>query len=309
MALVLLGGCVRGEPAADDTDAPAETDLPAVDGDDDGSPEGVDCDDADPTRSPALPEVCGDGVDQDCDPRSECPDLCDTTVVLPPGACDAVRWPAAGLSLYWTLDDAATGLTDRSPTGDDAVVDGVVGFEPGVLGGAAVFSGAGAVRSDLARGAGAWTVAGWLRADALPDSVEVHILLEIGNRREPASGFVVMQFETGDLGVRMSVGDGGPDTFIGLAPGGALGCWHHLVFRHDAGAVTAWVDGEVVIDESLPAPILLGPGGLWLGGSPTSAGHAVTGRVDEVGWWDVAVSDAEARALFYAASCGARPTD
>jgi len=305
-----------GDPPVDDSDdsvdsddSDVETDPPAVDGDEDGSPEGDDCDDADPTRSPLLPELCGDGLDQDCDPRSECPDLCDDTVVLPPGACDAVWWPAPAPTLYWSLDDAVAGLTDGSPTGDDATVDGVVDFEPGVLGGAAVFTGAGAVRSDLERGEAAWTVSAWLRADALPDSEEVHILLEIGNRREPASGFVVMQFEPGDLGVRMSVGDTSLDTFRGLASGGTLGCWHHLVFRHDDGAVTAWVDGEVAIDETLPAPILLGPGGLWLGGSPTSAGHALTGRVDEVGWWDVAVSDAEARAMFYAASCGARPVD
>ncbi len=38
----------------------------APDHDGDGSPEGEDCDDYDPTRSPNLPETC-DGVDNDCD--------------------------------------------------------------------------------------------------------------------------------------------------------------------------------------------------------------------------------------------------
>jgi hypothetical protein len=42
------------------------------------SPEGGDCDDLDPSRSPSAPEVCAEGVDQDCDGADEvgwCDDL------------------------------------------------------------------------------------------------------------------------------------------------------------------------------------------------------------------------------------------
>jgi len=37
------------------------------DGDGDGSGPPCDCDDANPLRSPDLPEVLGDGIDNDCD--------------------------------------------------------------------------------------------------------------------------------------------------------------------------------------------------------------------------------------------------
>jgi len=41
--------------------------YPAIDHDEDGADCNVDCDDTDPTRVPGSEEVCGDGVDQDCD--------------------------------------------------------------------------------------------------------------------------------------------------------------------------------------------------------------------------------------------------
>lgn len=54
-------GCVDGACAA-----------PPVDGDGDGVFAGADCDDADPTVYPGAAEVCGDGVDQDCDGTDAC---------------------------------------------------------------------------------------------------------------------------------------------------------------------------------------------------------------------------------------------
>ena len=52
---------------ADDT-APQDT-SPPVDADGDGSPEGTDCDDADPDVYPGAPEIC-DGKDNDCEASS-----------------------------------------------------------------------------------------------------------------------------------------------------------------------------------------------------------------------------------------------
>lgn len=54
-------GCVSMPVGTDDVCAPP----PDADGD--GAAADVDCDDGDPGRYPGLAEVCGDGVDQDCD--------------------------------------------------------------------------------------------------------------------------------------------------------------------------------------------------------------------------------------------------
>lgn len=52
-----------------DNDCRGEPDVPCMglDGDGDGADALEDCDDADPGRAPGLPEICGDGIDQDCD--------------------------------------------------------------------------------------------------------------------------------------------------------------------------------------------------------------------------------------------------
>ncbi len=46
----------------------------SIDVDNDGSPEGTDCDDRDPQRKPGLAEVCTDGKDNDCNDFSDCGD-------------------------------------------------------------------------------------------------------------------------------------------------------------------------------------------------------------------------------------------
>lgn len=67
LTVVLLLACSGG---GDGGSAPADSSAPAarMDRDGDGySAEEGDCDDNDPGRGPAEPEICGDGIDQDCD--------------------------------------------------------------------------------------------------------------------------------------------------------------------------------------------------------------------------------------------------
>ena len=65
--LLMLLACAGGSVSLDDTATlPGDSDPGVVDADQDGSPEGEDCDDDDPLRTPGADEVC-DGVDNDCD--------------------------------------------------------------------------------------------------------------------------------------------------------------------------------------------------------------------------------------------------
>ncbi len=69
--LVLSVGCNgnKDEPVDDTAEVPVDdtggTGL--IDADGDGSPEGVDCDDADPSAFPGAAESCTDGIDNNCD--------------------------------------------------------------------------------------------------------------------------------------------------------------------------------------------------------------------------------------------------
>ncbi|MCB9763746.1 MAG: FG-GAP repeat protein [Alphaproteobacteria bacterium] len=64
LALALTAAC-RGKDGTPDS-TPVDSAIPAVDGDDDGFTEDVDCDDADPAVHPEADERCN-GVDDDCD--------------------------------------------------------------------------------------------------------------------------------------------------------------------------------------------------------------------------------------------------
>ena len=59
------------DPAQLDSDGDGMGDACDADGDGDGSPADVDCDDLDVTRHPAAPELCDDGLDNDCDGLSD----------------------------------------------------------------------------------------------------------------------------------------------------------------------------------------------------------------------------------------------
>lgn len=98
----------------------------AVDRDGDGSPEGEDCDDADPRRSPRLPEAC-DGIDNDCNglpddmltrvcgtDEGECRAGIQTCIDVAWGACVGEIPPA--VESCDTLDDDCDGAVDEERT-------------------------------------------------------------------------------------------------------------------------------------------------------------------------------------------------
>lgn len=103
-------GATPDDSAAGDSDT---LPPPPVDADGDGSPEGEDCDDADPTVSPDLPEVC-DGRDQDCD------GVADDGVPNDGAGCMDPGLPAASDVVHTIQVTARTGTSTYAPTDSPA---------------------------------------------------------------------------------------------------------------------------------------------------------------------------------------------
>jgi MYXO-CTERM domain-containing protein len=133
------------------------TDGCAVDRDGDGSPEGVDCDDANPARHPGATESC-DAVDEDCDTRidEDVVSLCGGEGTCTPGmqVCAGGVWGACEGQV---CNDPDAGRADASVrSGDAGVADGSLtsGGRTTLSGGCACSAGGGGNR----HGGGA---AGW----------------------------------------------------------------------------------------------------------------------------------------------------
>ncbi|MCB9797220.1 MAG: FG-GAP repeat protein [Alphaproteobacteria bacterium] len=74
LLLLALLGCDKDAPSTVDSDpATSDSDDSAapLDADGDGWAAPADCDDADPAVNPGAEELCGDGVDNDCDPSND----------------------------------------------------------------------------------------------------------------------------------------------------------------------------------------------------------------------------------------------
>ena len=96
-----------------------------IDADGDGYPSGLDCDDGNPVR-PGAPEICGDGIDQDCHadvPEAAC-DL-DGDGFCPEGDCDDTNrrvFPGAFERCNGRDDNRAGGVDEGYEIGAECAV-------------------------------------------------------------------------------------------------------------------------------------------------------------------------------------------
>ncbi len=114
LSLLFVLGCPK-DPPVDDTAPPEDTAPEIVDVDEDGYPEGEDCNDRDASINPGAEEIC-DGVDNDCD---EAVDEDVTLMVYPDGDGDGYGDGTAG-ALACSIEE---GWVDNGDDCDDSRAD------------------------------------------------------------------------------------------------------------------------------------------------------------------------------------------
>ncbi len=202
MGLLSLTACGPDEvvtsygPSAQDDDdsaAPADDDDATDSGDDDdsGAPDGpidadgdgyspnpdVDCDDEDPTIYPGAPEICDDGIDQDCDGADlECDDgefsmlsISATYLSSYPGMTLTVQpvFAADYMGPYWLPGSDTSSSSNSVSSMLEGDYTGLLGLLLNVN-----------VDTDGADGADSWFCEGHYESANLDGSVSVSISLE-----------------------------------------------------------------------------------------------------------------------------------
>ena len=98
LALALFTGCGDKEESGGDGAGESEDTAEVTDLDGDGFPQPTDCDDTDAAIHPDATELCGDGVDRDCDGLAGCADDdCSETFVCQEDCHDGVDNDQDGL--------------------------------------------------------------------------------------------------------------------------------------------------------------------------------------------------------------------
>ena len=148
-ALLCLPGCrgtltVDGFTPGESDDDDATADPNDLDGD--GDPADTDCDDEDPSAFTGNDEVCGDGVDNDCDPATLCYEASaggDSQFILPvTNGTSAEQWYRSGSDgapPFMASDRLSVALHQQQDSRDLSLVFVVDAIEDGSGGRAEVF--------------------------------------------------------------------------------------------------------------------------------------------------------------------------
>ena len=214
--------------------------------------------------------------------------------------------PPSGIVSWWPGDGNASDIMD----GNHGALSGDAGFAPGKVGQAFSLDGVDDVveiadSSGLVPGPGGLTIEAWVNPNTGGKIVSDHFGCANWESTElSTSGFIINSSNLSSTRQLL--------TFATLP----LGLWSHIAAVWDGSQMLVYVNGEVVATASAPNPPWDPSAPFVMGGRKTTHdchgvgtglfSSEIAGLVDELGYYDRALTEAEIRAIFDAGSAGKR---
>lgn len=280
-SLTACGTATSTDSAATDTGNSGDTGADSGDTDTDSGDTGVDT------------------ADTDTDTADTSADTADT------GPCSAPTFAGPAPVVWYSLEDAGAATVVDGAGSYDATSSGTITAVAGKAGLAAQLDGSSAhLDAGVPLSTASFSWAGWVRIDALP-SGDFGVIANHGNGPGSYSGWLLVVDPTGVPSIFTEGGSGateiGTSTYTKLA----VGTWVHLAVTFNAGEVFLYVNGNPGAGRNLNYGAVLDGGNPYvLGHDENNGARYFPGTLDEVGYWNTALSAADVMALFTDGECG-----
>lgn len=191
---------------------------------------------------------------------------------------------------------SANGNLTDSVNGNHGTIIDTVAYTAGVSGQAFAFTGNGHVRvpsSSLYNvGTGDFSVALWVKFDSMVTNGTGIISRDDWPSVSPYKGWV-MNNDSGQVGIVTRNSSSGSYPARTAASSFSLGTWYHLAGVRSAGTTKLYVDGSLVASVVESTPIDLSNSATMTIGAVNDGFQRMSGAIDEVRFYDNALTDSE----------------
>ena len=204
---------------------------------------------------------------------------------------------------YWDLDEESSTRSDSTANGNDLTDNNTVLFGTGIISNGADFEKDNTeylTITDVSQTGldttGDFTIQAWVKIEQEPasDTQWVIVAKEIDGA---ANGYALMYHES--LGIRTVVSTGGNQA-INFAHNLSTSAFEHLVFRFTDSSKehSIWIDGSEQTGTGTDSPPDTGAAFSIASNGTNGGNNTFDGLIDEVGFWDRALTDAEIGELY-----------